>query len=53
VTLVLPEQELDVSRLAGRLGHADAFAASGISVPGQTRRRPRSSPRRRRRQNRR
>ena len=33
VTLVLPEQELDVSRLAGRLGHADAFAASGISVP--------------------
>ena len=34
VTLVLPEQELDVSRLAGRLGHADAFAASGISVPG-------------------
>jgi superfamily II DNA/RNA helicase len=53
VTLVLPEQELDVSRLAGRLGHADAFAASGISVPGQTRRRPRSGPRRRRRPSRR
>jgi ATP-dependent RNA helicase RhlE len=53
VTLVLPEQELDVSRLAGRLGHADAFAASGISVPGQTRRRPHSGPRRRRRPSRR
>jgi ATP-dependent RNA helicase RhlE len=33
VTLVLPEQRLDVSRLAGRLGHAAAFAASGIHVP--------------------
>jgi superfamily II DNA/RNA helicase len=53
VTLVLPEQELDVSRLAGRLGHADAFAASGISVPGQTRLRPHSGPRRRRRPSRR
>ena len=53
VTLVLPEQELDVSRLAGRLGHADAFAASGISLPGQTRLRPSSAPRRRRRQSRR
>ena len=47
VTLVLPEQELDVSRLAGRLGHADAFAASGISVPGPARRGPSSGPRRR------
>jgi superfamily II DNA/RNA helicase len=52
VTLVLPEQELDVSRLASRLGHADAFAASGISVPGQARRRPSSGPRRRRRRSR-
>ena len=34
VTLVLPEQRLDVSRLAGRLGHGAAFAASGIHVPG-------------------
>jgi superfamily II DNA/RNA helicase len=34
ITFVLPEQELDVSRLAGRLGHAEAFAASGIAVRG-------------------
>jgi superfamily II DNA/RNA helicase len=34
ITLVLPEQEHDVSRLAGTLGHADAFVASGISAPG-------------------
>ncbi len=33
VTLVLPEQRLDVSRLVGTLGYADEFAASGISVP--------------------
>ncbi len=33
VTLVLPEQRLDVSRLAGALGHAHAFATSGIDVP--------------------
>ena len=32
VTLVLPEQRLDVSRLARALGHAHAFAASGIDV---------------------
>ena len=38
VTLVLPEQELDMSKLAGSLGHGDAFAASGISVPGPVRR---------------
>jgi superfamily II DNA/RNA helicase len=37
ITLVLPEQELEVSRLAGRLGHAEAFAASGISVRGPAR----------------
>jgi superfamily II DNA/RNA helicase len=50
VTLVLPEQRLDVSRLAGRLGHGTAFAASGLSVSaspakvggaGSRRRRPR------------
>ena len=33
VTLVLPEQRLDVRRLAGTLGHAQAFAASGIETP--------------------
>src|SRR5262249_55124439 len=37
ITLVLPEQERDVRRLAGTLGHADAFAASGISVRGPVR----------------
>jgi ATP-dependent RNA helicase RhlE len=37
ITLVLPEQKLDVSRLARKLGHGDAFAASGISVPVPTR----------------
>lgn len=40
VTLVLPEQELDVGKLAGRLGHADALAVSGISIPGPARRDP-------------
>ena len=48
VTLVLPEQRLDVSRLAGRLGHAAAFAASGIHVPGSPRRGHSSGSRRRR-----
>ena len=45
VTLVLPEQRLDVSRLAGAVGHAHAFAASGIETPRAA---PRA-PRRRRR----
>jgi len=45
ITLVLPEQRLDVSRLAGRLGHGAAFAASGIHVPGAA---PRTRRRRRR-----
>jgi superfamily II DNA/RNA helicase len=44
ITLVLPEQGPDVGRLAGTLGHADAFAASGISLPAR-----RQSPGRRRR----
>jgi len=43
VTLVLPEQRLDVSRLAGAAGHAPAFAASGIETPRA------ATPRRRRR----
>ncbi len=45
VTLVLPEQRLDVSRLAGAVGHAHAFAAAGIETPPAA---PRA-PRRRRR----
>jgi superfamily II DNA/RNA helicase len=45
VTLVLPEQRLDVSRLAGAIGHAHAFAASGIETP-------RAAPRARRRRRR-
>src|SRR5215475_14470105 len=32
VTLVLPEQEPDVRRIAGTLGHGDTFAASGVSA---------------------
>ena len=45
VTLVLPEQRLDVSRLAGALGHEYAFAASGIEVPAAA---PKASRRHRR-----
>ena len=47
VTLVLPEQRLDVSRLAAALGHASAFAASGIDTPAP--RRASGQPHRRRR----
>ena len=45
ITLVLPEQTRDVRRLAGSLGHADAFAASVVSLPA---RRQSSGGRRRR-----
>ncbi len=45
VTLVLPEQRLDVSKLASTLGHTQAFEASGIQVP----RAPARPSRRRRR----
>jgi len=48
VTLVLPEQRLEVSKLAGTLGHARAFAASGIETPAP-RRAPGQPHRRRRR----
>lgn len=41
VTLVLPEQRLDVSKLANTLGHAEAFEASGIVVPRHQSRAPR------------
>ena len=34
VTLVLPDQAADVQRLAHRLGHQDAFAASGLVAGG-------------------
>jgi len=47
VTLVLPEQRLDVSKLAGTLGHTHAFAASGIETPAP--RRASGQPHRRRR----
>jgi len=50
ITLVLPEQRHDVSRLAGRLGHGDRFAASGMSVATRPTSGPSgSNPRRRRR----
>ena len=39
VTLVLPEQRMEVGRLAARLGHAEAFAVS-VSCPPVSRRPP-------------
>jgi ATP-dependent RNA helicase RhlE len=39
VTLVLPEQRMEVGRLAARLGHAEAFAVSA-SCPAVSRRPP-------------
>jgi superfamily II DNA/RNA helicase len=47
ITLVLPEQELEVSKLAGRLGHGQAFAASGMSVHSTGAQRRRSGNQRR------
>jgi superfamily II DNA/RNA helicase len=38
ITLVLPEQELEVRRIAGRLGHTEQLAASGVSAHGPARR---------------
>ena len=49
VTLVLPEQRLDVSKLAAALGHGSAFVASGIQLPAALRRAPGQPHRRRRR----
>ena len=49
VTLVLPEQRLDVSKLAGTLGHGRAFAASGIETPTPAKRAPRRYNRNKRR----
>ena len=51
VTLVLPDQQVEVGTLAEKLGHADAFAASGITRPTRPKpaRRRHSAGRRRRR----
>ena len=50
VTFVLPEQQHDVGRLAGRLGHGEQFAASGARRPDPPRPAAAGSqPRRRRR----
>ncbi|MDX6512342.1 MAG: hypothetical protein QOE36_1846, partial [Gaiellaceae bacterium] len=52
ITLVLPDQHGDVSRLAKRLGHGAQFAASGIQVatkqPSSNGGRPNGARRRRR-----
>jgi superfamily II DNA/RNA helicase len=32
ITLVLPEQQADVSRVANRLGHRDSFEAEGMEI---------------------
>jgi ATP-dependent RNA helicase RhlE len=45
VTLVLPDQRRDVARLADRLGHGEAFAASGMAPASA----PRPATRRRKR----
>jgi ATP-dependent RNA helicase RhlE len=37
ITFVLPDQQTDVGKLAGRLGHGDAFAASGMRVAAKPR----------------
>jgi len=43
VTLVLPDQRGDVSRIATRLGHGAQFASSGMVVAAKPRPKPRSS----------
>ena len=48
LTFVLPEQQGDVGKLALRLGHGDAFAASGMRAGTSTRARTGTSTRRRR-----
>ena len=52
VTLVLPEQRGDVSRLAMRLGHGESFASSGMAVATKPKPNPRSSGNRQRRRSR-
>ena len=51
ITFVLPEQQTDVGKLAGRLGHGDAFAASGMRAAAAPR--PKQRPAGRQRQRRR
>ena len=51
ITFVLPEQQTDVGKLAGRLGHGDAFAASGMRTASTPR--PKQRPAGRQRQRRR
>ena len=51
ITFVLPEQQTDVAKLAGRLGHGDAFAASGMRAAATPR--PKQRPAGRQRQRRR
>ena len=52
VTLVLPDQRGDVSRLATRLGHGESFASSGMIVATKPKPNPRSSGGRQRRRSR-
>ena len=47
VTLVLPDQQAEVGKLAARLGHGDAFTASGMRVPAEQQRRSPQGRRRR------
>ena len=52
VTFVLPDQQADVGKLAGKLGHGAQFAAAGLVAPHERRRpatRQRSRPARARR----
>ena len=52
VTLVLPDQRGNVSRLATRLGHGESFASSGMLVATKPKPNPRSSGGRQRRRSR-
>ena len=44
VTFVLPEQRMDISKMATRLGHGDQFAASGMTVAAPKRPQPKGRP---------
>ena len=50
ITFVLPEQQTDVSKIAGVLGHGDRFAASGMRAA--TKAKPQGQPNRQRRRRR-
>jgi ATP-dependent RNA helicase RhlE len=49
ITFVLPEQQTDVGKLAGRLGHGDAFAASGMRATSTPKPKQRAGRQRQRR----